>query len=107
MGEEKQKNELTLPYSPEQAAIVENLKPSLERFAEQLRQGVKLLGEVLRKAATVATRRMTKLLEAELFYANEHPKWWHYYKHAKKARVRKKYRRMLMKQLLNKLEVKA
>lgn len=35
--------------------------------------------------------------------ANDHPKWWHLYKHAKKARTRKKYRRRLMQQLVTKL----
>lgn len=38
-----------------------------------------------------------------LYKANDHPKWWHYYKHAKKYRVRKKYRRRLEQQLCDKL----
>lgn len=35
---------------------------------------------------------------------NNNPKWWHYYKHAKKARTRKKYKRRLKQQARKKLE---
>lgn len=49
---------------------------------------------------TAAICTIAELKAAALYYANEHPKWWHLYKHAKKARTRKKYRRRLMEQLL-------
>ena len=38
-----------------------------------------------------------------LYSVNAHPKWWHLYKHAKKYRVRKKYRKRLMQQLIESL----
>lgn len=40
---------------------------------------------------------------AMLYSVNTHPKWWHLYKHAKKYRVRKKYRKRLMQQLIESL----
>ena len=46
-------------------------------------------------------------MDAMLYNANDHPKWWHYYKHAKKYRVRKKYRRRLERQLCDKQLVAA
>ena len=51
----------------------------------------------------VMARLAGKCMDAMLYNANDHPKWWHYYKHAKKYRVRKKYRRRLERQLCDKL----
>lgn len=42
-------------------------------------------------------------MDAMLYSVNAHPKWWHLYKHAKKYRVRKKYRKRLMQQLIESL----
>ena len=43
-------------------------------------------------------------MDGLLYVANEHPKWWHLYRYSKKRRVRKKYRRKLMQQLLSKIK---
>lgn len=51
----------------------------------------------------IMARLAGKCMDAMLYNANDHPKWWHYYKHAKKYRVRKKYRRRLERQLCDKL----
>ena len=89
-----------LTFTPEQvAAIVETLKPAIEEFVRRVRELAAWAAEVLRKVAAIACEKMSKFIEAALYYANEHPKWWHLYKHAKKARTRKKYRRRLMEQL--------
>lgn len=96
--------ELTLTFTPEQAAaIVETLKPAFEELARIYREFAEWAAEVLRKVAAVAGERAAKFIEAELYFANDNPKWWHLYKHAKKARTRKKYRRRLMEQLLRTL----
>ena len=61
----------------------------------------------LKRAAKAAGKIMARLagrcMDAMLYQANDNPKWWHYYKHAKKYRVRKKYRRRLERQLSRKL----
>lgn len=43
---------------------------------------------------------LSKLLDAMLHNTNNRSKWWHLYKHARKLRTRKKYRRMLMRQFI-------
>ena len=86
--------------TPEQvAAIVETLKPAIEEFVRRVRKFAVWAAEVLKKVSA-AICKMAKFIEAELYYANDNPKYWHLYKHAKKARTRKKYRRRLMEQLL-------
>lgn len=48
--------------------------------------------------ATRMLELLRKAIDRQLQKANTHPKWWHYYKHSKKARTRKKYRYMLERQ---------
>lgn len=92
--------ELTFSLAPESAAaIVELLKPVRDKAVQALQQ----LLEAMRNASAIVCEKASKLIEAEMYYANDNPRWWHLYKHAKKARTRKKYRRLLMKQLLRKL----
>lgn len=92
--------ELTFSLKPESAAaIVELLKSVRDKAVQALQQ----LLEATRNAAAIVTEKASKLVEAEMYYANDNPRWWHLYKHAKKARTRKKYRRLLMKQLLRNL----
>jgi Mg2+ and Co2+ transporter CorA len=65
-------------------AIMEALKPVIEAF----KRWAKALWDKLMKAAAM----------------NANPKWWHYYKHSKSKRIRKKYqtriRDYLMKLLI-------
>jgi vesicle coat complex subunit len=81
------------------AAMVELIKT----VADTAVQTVQRLVEALKTAASVATEKMTKFTETAMYNANDNPRWWHLYKNAKKARIRKKYRRRLMNQLLSKL----
>ena len=97
--------ELTLTIEPEQAAaIVEALKQAFEEVARKLREFNEWASEVLRNVAAATKKAANDLMDRMLYAANDNPKWWHLYKHAKKYRTRKKYRRLLMKQLLRKLE---
>lgn len=100
--------ELTLTFTPETAtALLEAITPPLLRAvqyaAEVARKAWDALMEVARKAAEIVADLAGKFVDAMLCTANDHPKWWHYYKHAKKWRVRKKYRRRLERQLYDKL----
>ena len=93
----------TFTLTPEQVAtIVETLKPVFEELARKVREFAEWIAEVLKQVAA-AICKMAKFIEAELYFANDNAKWWHLYKHAKKARTRKKYRRRLMEQLLRTL----
>ena len=100
--------ELTLTFTPETAgALLEAITPPLLRAAQYAAEVVKkawdAFVEMAKKAAAIAADLAGKFVDAMLRTANDHPKWWHYYKHAKKRRVRKKYRRRLEKQLYSKL----
>ena len=93
--------ELTLTLTPESSAsIVELLKSIKDKAVQALQQ----LIETTQKSAAIVSEKAAKLIEAEMYFANDNPRWWHLYKHAKKARTRKKYRRLLMKQLLEQLK---
>lgn len=75
----------------------------IERAAQAIQKFGEWLLEAVRTAARIVRESVDKFVDAMLYKANDHPKWWHLYKHAKKARTRKKYRRRLMQQLTAKL----
>lgn len=105
MGTDEAQNGGSYTFTPEQAAaMVEALKPAIEEIARKLREFVEWAREVIRKVAEAATTTANDFMERLLYEANDNPRWWHLYKHAKKYRTRKKYRRLLMKQLIRKLE---
>lgn len=99
---------LELTIGPEQAAaIVAAVKPVIDKAFDAVVQALRDFSEraagVIKKAAEVMRRNADNYMDALLYTANTHPKWWHLYKHAKKARTRKKYRRRLMQQLTERL----
>lgn len=105
--------ELTLTIDTAAAILnaVQAVKSTLLRFFESV---VKAMREVQAGLKIVANEKNTLMariadrrMDAMLYNANDHPKWWHYYKHAKKYRVRKKYRRRLERQLCDKQLVAA
>lgn len=96
--------ELTLPITSQAAAaIAEVIRSAFERFIHKAKKVIGQIAEVFRTAAKVVGKTVREVMDALLYAANEHPKWWYLYKHAKKYRVRKKYRRRLEKQLYSKL----
>lgn len=100
--------ELMLTITPDTAvAILEALQPAALRFFEALVNAAREAWAWLKRAAKEAGRIVARIagrcMDAMLYQANDNPKWWHYYKHAKKWRVRKKYRRRLERQLCDKL----
>ena len=100
--------DLTLTFTPEQAeAVVAALKPAIEYIAQECRKIAKWAAEALKKFVATVCDIDKGVIEHLLHSANDNPRWWHLYKHAKKARTRKKYRRILMKQLLSKLKATA
>ena len=104
--------ELTLTITPDTAAaILDAIQPAALRFLEAVAKAAVEAWEWLKrgaaKAAKIAARWADKCMDAMLYNANDRPKWWHLYKHAKKRRTRKKYRRLLMQQLTRKLAAAA
>ena len=100
--------ELNLTITPDTAAaILEALQPAVLRFFEALVNAAREAWAGIKRSAKAAGRIVARIagrcIDAMLYKANDHPKWWHYYKHAKKYRVRKKYRRRLEQQLCDKL----
>lgn len=85
------------------ATAAQCIKNGIERAAQALRDFAAQAVEAIKKAAATARKIWDSFVDALLYQANDNPKWWHLYKHAKKARTRKKYRRRLMQQLTEKL----
>lgn len=95
---------LELTIGPEgAAAIAKAIKPAIEQAAKAAREIMDAIVAAFKKAAAAAAKAMNDFVDSLLYKANSHPKWWHLYKHAKKYRVRKKYRKRLMQQLVEKL----
>lgn len=84
-------------------AFLQVAQEGIERATQAIQKFGEWLLEAVRTAARIVRESVDKFVDAMLYKANDHPKWWHLYKHAKKARTRKKYRRRLMQQLTAKL----
>lgn len=99
--------ELTLTVD-QAGAIMSAVKPVIIKVIDTIAQALWEFADwvynVLRKVAVAAAKAASILVDSLLYTANEHPKWWHLYKHTKKARTRKKIRKRLMQQLLRKLQ---
>lgn len=100
--------DLTITLTPDTAtALLDAITPQIVKFWESVRSWVneaaKALGKIAAAIGKAAATAVNNFVDAMLYNANDRPKWWHLYKHAKKRRTRKKYRRLLMKQLTRKL----
>ena len=87
--------------------LYEAMKPAIANVAKAIRLFNDRAVEVFAKLSKNIRKTMNKIIDNMLYHANDNPKWWHLYKHSKKFRIRKKYRRRLMQQLLRKLEAAA
>ena len=96
--------EITLPKTSEQADYAKRLSEWLLEAAKEICQQFDILTESIRLNLN---KTAENLYDRLLYEANDNPRWWHLYKHAKKARTRKKYKRLLMKQLHSKLRPSA
>lgn len=104
--------DLTIALTPDTAAaLLDAITPQIVKFWESVRSWVneaaKALGKLMAAIGKAAAEAVNNLVDAMLYNANDRPKWWHLYKHAKKRRTRKKYRRLLMQQLTRKLAAAA
>lgn len=70
--------------------IVDSLVAAVEQVVETVK-------EVWFKIFKIISKAGFTLLDAVLWAVNDNPKYWHYYKHAKKLRTRKKYRNKLLR----------
>ena len=91
-------------FTPERAAeLATACKQAAEVMTRFFREFAAWAADALRKVSQTATKSVNDFTNGLLYHANEHPKWWHYYKHSKKLRTRRKYRKLLMRQLLRKM----
>lgn len=101
---EPQHMELTIQIGPPAAtALLGALADAMKAAARAVRQLMDELAERFRKFWQYARKTVDTFVDSLLYRANTHPKWWHLYKHARKWRTRKKYKRLLMKQLCSRL----
>ena len=89
------------------AEIAEALKPAIEAIAAALKQFTDTAHEIWRELVRVFHYNWDDFLDKLLAVANDDPKAWRLYKHAKKARTRKKYKKRLMKKLVNAIKAGA
>lgn len=104
--EEKPPDSMTLEITITKETAPTFLKAAqegIERATQAIQKLIAWAVDTIRKVAAAAREAMSNFVDSLLYRANDHPKWWHLYKHAKKARTRKKYRRRLMQQLAAKL----
>lgn len=104
--------DLTITLTPDTAAaLLDAIAPRIVKLWESVKSWINEAAKALRKfmaaIGKAAAEAVNNLVDAMLYNANDHPKWWHLYKHAKKRRTRKKYRRLLMQQLTRKLAAAA
>lgn len=104
--------DLTITLTPDTAAaLMDAIAPRIVKLWESVKswinEAAKALGKFTAAIGKAAAEAVNNLVDAMLYNANDHPKWWHLYKHAKKRRTRKKYRRLLMQQLTRKLAAAA
>lgn len=107
-AESEETMELTLTISPDQAKtiaqeVVKAVQPAIDYAAQKAREFMDWAFQVAGELAKLAAESLSKFMDAMLYSVNTHPKWWHLYKHAKKYRVRKKYRKRLIQQLIERL----
>lgn len=96
--------EPTIPIGADLAELLSDaIVAAMNEVIKKIREIAKELTEKFRKLATFAKEVVDGFVDSLLYRANDHPKWWYLYKHAKKYRVRKKYRKRLMQQLVEKL----
>lgn len=107
-AEPEEAMELTLTIGPDQAKaiaqeVVKTIQPAIDYAAQKAREFIDWAIQTAGELAKLAAESLSKFMDAMLYSVNTHPKWWHLYKHAKKYRVRKKYRKRLMRQLIESL----
>lgn len=84
-------------------ALLDALADAMKAAARAVRQLMDELAERFQKFRQYARKAVDTFVDSLLYRANTHPKWWHLYKHARKWRTRKKYKRLLMRQLCSRL----
>ena len=100
--------ELTLTIGPDQAKaiaqeVVKTVRPAIDYAVKKAHEFTGWAIQTAGELAKLAAESLSKFMDAMLYSVNTHPKWWHLYKHARKWRTRKKYKRLLMKQLCSRL----
>ncbi|OUP65589.1 hypothetical protein B5F10_19665 [Anaerotruncus colihominis] len=71
-----------------------------DTIAAAAKQLAEKLLELLQLIAEWAAKSLPRQLMEAAMHAYAPPKWWHYYKHAKKSRVRKKYEHRIRDSML-------
>ncbi len=88
--------ELTETFSQSIKIVIDSL---VSAIAPIIRKTVEILAEI-------AGPLITATSDAALYdiAMKNNPKWWHYYKHAKKRRIRKKYYNKLIRAAISEIE---
>lgn len=82
------------------------LETAIEPFERDLAVVADPFRAVMARVAEIIKPIIEALVNFAIFayMADRHPKWWHYYRHAKRRRIRKKYRDKLLREMIETLE---
>lgn len=80
--------------------FIASMQRAAEILHEIIRDAVETFKQIADDLVKTFSQNKDEFIDAAMLAASPPMKWWHYYKYAKKARVRKKYRRKLMDNLL-------
>lgn len=106
--ETENNGESLVPFDdPALAELVETFSQAIKITVDSL---VKVLAPIIKgitaTLAEIAGPLITATSDAALYdiAMKNNPKWWHYYKHAKKRRIRKKYYNKLIRAAIAEIE---
>lgn len=94
---------LTDPMPPLEVTVNESAAEKLAQLAGTLSPFMKWAEEAMKAVARAIGDYAAQCTDHIMREYNDNPRWWHLYKHSKKARIRKKYRKRLMEQARRKM----
>lgn len=82
------------------------LENALAKVADSFRAVLARVAEIIKPIIEAIKPMIDALVNSAIFayMAERHPKWWHYYRHAKRRRIRKKYRDKLLREMIALIE---
>lgn len=82
---------------------IEEITEGIKKIADACKKIIEAIAEIITKAIKGIASWISKIRDCIMFNYCNNPKWWHYYKHAKKSRTRKKYFNMIRKAFIKEI----
>ena len=79
------------------------LRAAVQRVSDAIKELADAILNAFREVAKKVFDCLKDFMNSIMHNCTDHPRWWHYYKHAKKWRTRKKYKHLLQRELIQKI----